>query len=152
MIKIVAVGKIKDNRLSSLIEDYLGKISHYHKIAVVEVKDEATDDDGRDILKIEGQRILDKIKDEEYVIVMDLHGKQIDSVSFAQKMDSLLIHYPKITFVIGGSTGLDDSVRHRANMSISFSQMTFTHQMSRLLLVEQIYRCFKILHNETYHK
>ena len=152
MIKILCVGKIKDKNLQNLIDDYTKKINNYHKLEIVEVKDEAINSETNKILKIEGDRLLEKIKDDEYVILLDLHGKSIDSISLAKKIDKLFINNSKITFVIGGSLGLDDCLRNRANEAIKLSDLTFLHQMTRLLVLEQIYRSFKILNNESYHK
>ncbi len=152
MIKILAVGKIKDRHLEALIEDYREKISRYHKIEIVEVKDEAIGKSEKDVLEIEGKRLLEKIQKDEYVLLLDLHGRPIDSVSFADKIDRLFISHPKITFVIGGSLGLSDEVRARAEEKIRLSDLTFLHGMTRLILLEQIYRSFKILNHETYHK
>lgn len=152
MIKIVSVGKVKDAHLKALIDDYAKRINRYHKLELVEVKDEAINDNEEEVLNKEGQRVLDKINDDEYVILMDLHGKSIDSVSLANKIDKLFISYAKITFVIGGSLGLSNDLRKRANEAIKLSDLTFLHQMTRLILLEQIYRCFKINNHETYHK
>lgn len=152
MIKILCVGKIKDKNLSNLIDDYIKKINRYHKLEVIEVKDEAINDNQELVLNSEGERVLKKIDDSDYVILMDLHGKTIDSVSFANKLDKLFINYSKIVFVIGGSLGLSKDLINRANERIKLSDLTFLHNMTRLILLEQIYRSFKILNNETYHK
>ena len=152
MIKIVCVGKVKDKNLLSLINDYTKKINSYHKLEIVEVKDEPIRDNPLQVLNTEGNRLLEKIQDDEYVILLDLHGKAIDSVSLANKIDKLFISHPKITFVIGGSLGLSENIRKRANEAIKLSDLTFLHQMTRLILLEQLYRCFKILNNENYHK
>lgn len=152
MIKIVCVGKLKDKNLESLINDYIKKINKYHKLEVVEVKDEPIICDEKSVLDKEGKRVLDKIGNDEYVILLDLHGKSIDSISLANKIDKLFISNSKITFVIGGSLGLSDDLRKRANEAIKLSDLTFLHQMTRLILLEQIYRSFKILNHETYHK
>lgn len=152
MIKLLCVGKIKDANLEALINDYLKKINKYHKIEIVEVKDEPIKDNQNDVLKIEAERLLSRIKDDEYVILIDLHGKNIDSISLANKIDKLFIEHSKITFVIGGSLGFGESIRQRANEKIKLSDLTFLHQMTRLIILEQIYRCFKILNNENYHK
>ncbi len=152
MIKIIGVGKVKDTHLKALIDDYVKRINHYHKLEVIEVNDEPIKDNEEDVLKIEGRRVLDKIANDEYVILLDLHGKTIDSVSLAVKIDRLFISNSKITFVIGGSLGLSDELRKRANEAIKLSDLTFLHQMTRLILVEQIYRSFKINNHETYHK
>lgn len=152
MIKVIAIGKVKDKHLSALIDDYIKKIQRYHKIEVIEVKDEPITDNEKAVLDKEGQRALDKIDAGEYVILLDLHGKSIDSLSLAEKIDSLFNSHPKITFVIGGSLGLSEKLRERANEKIRLSDLTFLHQMTRLILLEQIYRSFKILNHETYHK
>ena len=152
MIKLICVGKIKDKNLSSLIDDYIKKINHYHKLEVIEVKDEPINDNEKSVLNIEADKVLDKIDKDEYVILMDLHGKSIDSISLANKIDKLFVSYSKITFVIGGSLGLGDKLLDRANEKIKLSDLTFLHQMTRLILLEQIYRSFKILNHETYHK
>ena len=152
MIKILCVGKIKDKNLSQMIDSYLDKIRHYHNINIIEVKDEPITTNEKDVLEKEADRLLDKIGTDEYVILLDLHGKAIDSLSLADKLDKLFISHSKISFVIGGSLGLSDRLRKRANEAIKLSDLTFLHQMSRLILVEQIYRCYKILNNEVYHK
>ena len=152
MIKILCVGKIKDKNLSAMIDSYLDKIKHYHNIYIIEVKDEPITTNEKDVLEKEADRLLDKISNDEYVILLDLHGKAIDSISLANKLDKLFISNSKITFVIGGSLGLSDRLRNRANEAIKLSDLTFLHQMTRLILIEQIYRSFKILNNETYHK
>ena len=138
--------------MSELINDYAKKVSHYHKLEIIEVKDEPIRDNEKAVLDIEAQRVLNCISNDEYVILMDLHGKSIDSVGFANKIDKLFINNSKITFVIGGSLGLGDALLERANEKIKLSDLTFLHQMTRLILLEQIYRSFKILNNETYHK
>ncbi len=152
MIRIVCVGKVKDRHLSALIDDYAKRIDHYHRLEIVEVKDEAITGNEKDVLDKEGKRVLSKIGDDEYVILMDLHGKAIDSLSLAQKIDRLFNSHPKICFVIGGSLGLSEELIRRADERIRLSDLTFLHQMTRLILLEQIYRSFKILHHETYHK
>ena len=152
MIKILCVGRIKDKHLEALIDDYAKKINRYHKLEIAEVKDEAITGNEREVLNIEGKRLLEKIGKDEYVILLDLHGKTIDSLSLAEKIDKLFIGTSRLTFVIGGSLGLSDEVRARANERIRLSDLTFLHGMTRLILVEQIYRSFKILNHETYHK
>ena len=157
-IKIIAVGKIKENYLKEGINEYLVRLSAYAKTEIVEVPDSKVIDNPNegDILKVineEGERILSKIKSGEYVINLDLNKKEFDSVEFSKFIESKLVEGgSSITFVIGGSYGLSQKVKDRANYSISLSKMTFLHQMTRLILLEQIYRSFKILNNETYHK
>ncbi|MDO4500760.1 MAG: 23S rRNA (pseudouridine(1915)-N(3))-methyltransferase RlmH [Erysipelotrichaceae bacterium] len=152
MIKVIAIGKVKDKHLAALIDDYTTKVSYYHKIQVIEVKDEPIRDDEKEVLDKEAERVLEKIDSNEYVILLDLHGKSIDSISLANKIDKLFITNSKLTFVIGGSLGLGEALRKRANEAIKLSDLTFLHQMTRLVLMEQIYRSFKILNHETYHK
>ncbi len=152
MIRLICVGKVKDKHLSALIDDYCRKISRYHKIEIVEVKDEAITSNEKEVLDKEGERVLSKITEGEYVILLDLHGKSIDSVGFAEKIDRLFNSHSKICFVIGGSLGLSEKLIERADERMKLSDLTFLHQMTRLIILEQIYRGFKILHHETYHK
>lgn len=152
MIKLICIGKVKDANLKALIDDYSKKINRYHKLEIIEVKDEPIKDNEKNVLDIEADRALSKIDNDEYVILLDLHGKTMDSVEFANKIDKLFINYSKICFVIGGSLGLGEALLKRANFRLKLSDMTFLHQMTRLILLEQIYRGFKILNNETYHK
>lgn len=144
MIKIICVGKIKEKYLRDAISDYEKRISKYHKINIIEVEDS--------IMKEESIRILKNIKKDDFVITLEINGNVISSMEFANKIDKLFITNSNITFVIGGSDGIDDSVKERSNYSLSFSTLTFPHQLFRVILLEQIYRCFKILNNETYHK
>lgn len=152
MLKLICVGKVKDASLKALIDDYQKRIQKYHKLEVIEVKDEPIRDNEKEVLDIEASRIMSKIDKDDYVILLDLHGESLNSVSFANKIDKLFVSYSKITFVIGGSLGLGEEVRKRANYRLKLSDMTFLHQMTRLIILEQIYRCFKILNHETYHK
>ncbi len=144
MIKIVCVGKIKEKYLRDAISDYEKRISKYHKINIIEVEDSN--------MKEESIRILKNIKKDDFVITLEINGNVISSMEFANKIDKLFITNSNITFVIGGSDGIDDIVKERSNYSLSFSTLTFPHQLFRVILLEQIYRCFKILNNETYHK
>ena len=152
MLKLICVGRVKDASLKALIDDYRKRIQKYHKLEVIEVKDEPIRDNKKEVLDIEASRIMSKIEKDDYVILLDLHGESLDSVSFAKKIDKLFVSYSKITFVIGGSLGLGEEVKKRANYRLKLSDMTFLHQMTRLIILEQIYRCFKILNHETYHK
>ena len=157
-IKLYVIGKIKEEYLKLGIQDYLTRIKPYAAIEVFEVKDEAVKQNAslKDIEKakdIEGERILKLLKKEEYLIALDLNKKQYTSEEFAVFLDKKLVeNNASISFVIGGSYGLSEGLRTRSNFSISLSNLTFTHQMSRLILLEQIYRAFKINNNETYHK
>ena len=157
-IRIIAVGKIKEPYLKEGINEYLLRLSSYAKVEIIEVNDSKVKDNPNesDILKVtneEGERILSKIKNTDLVIDLDLNKKEFDSVSFSKFIqDKMVEGGSNITFVIGGSYGLSNKVKDRANYSISLSKMTFLHQMTRLILLEQIYRSFKIINNETYHK
>lgn len=144
MIKILCVGKIKEKYLGDGISDYLKRISKYHKIEIVEIKDSNINEEGAILLK--------RIDSRDYVITLDIEGNLIDSITLADKIDKTMIFSSNIVFVIGGSDGLAPLVKARSNYSLSFSKMTFPHGLFRLILLEQIYRAFKILNNETYHK
>ncbi len=152
MIRLLCVGKVKDRRLSELIGDYVDKIARYHKISVEEVKDEKIGSDEEAVKDREAERLLERIRDDEYVILLDLHGKALDSMAFAKLIDDSFIRHPKLTFVIGGSLGLGKAIVKRSDVRIRLSDLTFLHQMTRLILAEQIYRSFKLLNHETYHK
>ena len=156
-VRIVCVGKIKDSFNKQGIDEYKKRLSRYIKLDIIEVddakiKDNASPKEEDLVKKEEGIRILKQVKDNEYMILLDLHGKEIDSVEFSKIIDTTSIRFSTITFVIGGSLGLSDAVIQRANYILCLSKMTFTHQMTRVILLEQIYRSFKILNNEVYHK
>ena len=144
MIKIICVGKVKEKYLREAIADYQKRISRYHKIDIIEVEDSN--------MKEEAERINHYIKSNDYVITLEIDGHEIDSVELANRIDKLFITNSTITFVIGGSYGLHNDVKNRSDYNLSFSKFTFPHQLFRVILLEQIYRCFKILNNETYHK
>lgn len=157
-IKLICVGKLKEKYLDDGIKEYLKRISAYSDIEVIEVADERIPENPslaeETIVKSkEGRRILDKIKQDDYMILLDVQGKELDSIQFAERIEDCMINGKStIDFVIGGSLGHGEDVLTRANARISFSQMTFPHQLMRLILVEQIYRAFKIIRHETYHK
>ena len=156
-IKIYAIGKIKDFYKSGC-DEYIKRLSSYCKIEVIEVKDEPINDNPNEseITKakdIEGDRVMKLLKPSEYLIGLDLNKKELDSVEFSKYLFKKLEQAgSNISFVIGGSYGLSDKLKERVNDSLSISKFTFLHQMSRLILLEQIYRAFKINNNETYHK
>ena len=156
-IRLVCVGKIKDSFNKEGINEYLKRLSRYAKVEIVEVddvkiKDNASLKEEENVKKEEGIRILKKVKDNEYMILLDLHGEELSSENFSKKIDALMGHNSSLCFVIGGSLGLSSEVIKRANYRLCLSKMTFTHQMTRVILLEQIYRSFKILNNEVYHK
>lgn len=156
-IKIYAIGKIKDFYKSGC-DEYLKRISGYSKIEVIELKDESISDkpSPSEITKvkdIEGKRVLSLVKNGEYLIGLDLNKKQYTSEEFASFLNQKLIdNGANIAFVIGGSYGLSDELKKRVNTSICLSNMTLPHQLARLVLLEQIFRVFKIINNESYHK
>ena len=145
MIKIICVGKIKEKYLTDLIYDYKTRISKYQKIEIMELKDN----------NIEGEsnEILNHLNNKDYNILMDIDGKKINSVDLSNLIDSkFTTGYNTITFIIGGSNGVNEAVKENVQMLLSFSDMTFPHGLFRGILLEQIYRSFKILNNESYHK
>lgn len=156
-IKIYCIGKIKEQYLKDGINEYLKRISAYSNIEIVEVIDSKVRDNpnSSDIEKAkneEGERVLKLVKN-EYLIGLDLNKKEPTSEEFASFLQSKLVEGgSSVSFVIGGSYGLSDALKNRCNTSVSLSKLTFLHQMTRLILLEQIYRAFKILNNETYHK
>ncbi len=154
MISIVAVGKIKEKSLKALIDEYIKRISAYSKIEIIEVNDEPNDKLEDDKVKaLEGERILKQIKKDSYVILLSLQGKQLDSIEFAKTLDKINTYNSShITFVIGGSLGVSNEVEKRADLLLNLSKMTFPHNIARLIILEQIYRAYKINNNETYHK
>lgn len=149
MIKIICVGKIKDSNLKSLIDDYYKRITKYTSIQIIELKDE---NENYDEMKKESKEIENYLDSKSYNIALDRLGKNIDSINFSKLIDKTFISYPNINFIIGGSLGIDKSILDKCNIVLSFSSLTFPHQLFRLMLLEQIYRSFKILNNERYHK
>ena len=151
MIKIITVGHIKEKYLSDAIEEYKKRISKYTKLEIQEIKDEGILEKEK-ALSIEGEKILKNIQDKDYVITLEIDGKELSSEEFSKKIETIQIENSSITFIIGGSFGLSDKVKERSNLKISFSKLTFPHQLFRVILLEQIYRSFKIINNESYHK
>lgn len=153
-IKIIALGKIKEKFLKDGIDEFLKRLTPYTAIEIVELSPiEIKDNQIERALLEEGEKILANIKPDSYVITMEILGKQLSSEDFASKINEITISgISELVFVIGSSCGIAPTVSARANFKLSISKMTFLHQFARLLLVEQIYRAFKILKNETYHK
>ncbi len=157
-ITILAVGKIKEKFFREALEEYGKRLSRYCRLEIIEVLDEKTPDHAGEALKAqilqkEAERILGKISGDAYVITLEILGKELDSVSFSGMLQQLgVTGKSQIVFVIGGSLGLHESVSRRADRKISFSQMTFPHQLMRVILCEQIYRGFRIMNGEPYHK
>lgn len=157
-ITIISVGKIKEKYIKLGIEEFSKRLSRYCKLTMVEVPDEKTPDNASEremelIKDKEGKQILNKIKDNMYVIAMDLQGDMKTSEQFAKQLSQLALSGDSnVAFIIGGSLGLSDEVKKRANYKLCFSKMTFPHQLFRVMLLEQIYRAYKIMNNESYHK
>lgn len=156
-IRLLCVGKLKERFHKELVAEYCKRLSRYCKISVVEVEDEkiaegASDKEMQAVLEAEGKRILKQIRENEYLILLDLHGEQLDSISFSHLLKETTQRHSSLTFAIGGSLGVAPAVQNRADFRLCLSKMTFTHQMSRGILLEQIYRAFKIQRGETYHK
>ena len=156
-IKIYAIGKNKDFYKDG-VDEYLKRIGGYSKIQVIEVKDDSISDKPSDLeikkaIDNEGKRVLSLLKNNEFLIGLDLNKKEFTSEEFASfLLDKIVNNGSSVSFVIGGSYGLSDELKNRVNASICLSKLTFPHQLARLILVEQIYRAFKIINNETYHK
>ena len=154
-IKIIALGKIKEKFLKDGIDEFLKRLTPYTTIEIVELIPVEIKDENliKKALEQEAEKILANIKPDSYVITMEILGKQLSSEDFAQKINEVTISgMSELVFIIGSSYGIAPIVSQRANYKLSFSKMTFLHQFARLLLVEQIYRAFKILKGETYHK
>lgn len=158
MIKIIAVGKIKEKAMQQLLAEYQKRIQPYVKLEIIEVMDEQAPQSNSDaqnelVKQKEGERILAKLKENDYVILLDLAGKMLSSEQLAKKITQIQTYQsPDISFVIGGSLGLFKDVIHRANERLKISDMTFPHQIVRLLVLEQVYRAYKINYHEPYHK
>lgn len=157
-IQIICIGKLKEKYWSEAISEYSKRLSRFCSLEIIELKearlpDKASHAEEEAVKMEEGRSILKAIKEGTYVITLEILGKQLTSPELAAKMENLSLEgKSNITFVIGGSLGLSEEVSKRANFKLSFSKMTFPHQMMRVILLEQIYRSFKINRNETYHK
>ena len=139
------MGKIKEQYLNDLIDDYKTRISKYHKLEIIELKDTNNLEEERD-------NILKHIGNQDYVISLDIDGKEFDSVALSEVIDKAFLTNGTITFIIGSSYGLHEDIKNKSNLCLSFSRLTFPHGLFRGILLEQIYRSFKILNNESYHK
>lgn len=155
---ILCVGKLKEKYFTDAVKEYGKRLTRYGKLDIIEVQDEKTPDKASEALENqikqkEAERLFKHMKDSMYVVALDIDGKQYDSVSFAGQLNNWMVKgVSHIAFVIGGSLGLHDTIRERADAKISFSQMTFPHQLMRVILLEQVYRAHRILNHEPYHK
>ena len=150
MIKIICIGKIKENYLKEAINEYKKRISKYTNIEIIELDD--YNYDLKKTLLTEYNNIIKVMNPGDYNILLDINGQELDSISFAKKINDTLSINSNITFIIGGSFGVLDELRDKVNYRLSFSKLTFPHQLFRVLLLEQIYRAYKINNNEEYHK
>ena len=157
-ITVITVGKIKEKFLKDAIAEYSKRLSKYCKLEIVEVADEKTPDNASEVVEDairskEAERILKYVKDDAFVITLEINGKQLSSEELADKIDKLGVQGTShIIFIIGGSIGLGQEVLQKSNYALSFSKMTFPHQLMRVVLLEQIYRSYRIINGEPYHK
>ena len=157
-ITLVTVGKIKEKFFEDAIKEYSKRLSRYCKLEILQVADEKTPEGASEAVELqikekEGQRILSLIRDDAYVIALAIEGKMLDSEELAERIEKLGVSgISQIVFVIGGSLGLSAQVMKRADYALSFSRMTFPHQLMRVILLEQIYRSYRIMTNQPYHK
>ena len=157
-ITILAVGKCKERYWLDAVREYEKRLSRYCRLELLEVADEKTPDGAgenlnRQILDKEGKRLLAKIAEDDFVITLEIQGKMPDSVELSQKLEQWGVQgKSSLVFLIGGSLGLSEEVRKRSNYALSFSRLTFPHQMMRVILLEQIYRAYRIMNGEPYHK
>ncbi len=156
-IRVICVGKLKEKYWESACAEYLKRLGGYCSPTVVEVKEaklpaNASPADEQNVMIKEGRDILAKIDSSDYVIALDIQGRELDSPGIAKRIAEIAFDHSRIDFIIGGSLGLSDEVRKRADMKLSFGKITLPHQLARVVLLEQIYRAFKINAGETYHK
>ena len=151
MIKILCVGRLKEKYWVDSVSEYAKRLSKYTKLEVIEVLDEKTDD-AKVALRKEGERLEKYIQPKDFVITLEIGGKELSSLEFSKELEILQMQNSSIVFVIGGSCGLDASIRERSDIALSFSKFTFPHQLFRVMLLEQLYRAYKILNHEQYHK
>ena len=157
-ITVITVGKIKEKYLKDAIAEYSKRLSKYCKLEIIEVADEKTPDNASEVVEVairskEAERILKYVKDDAFIITLEINGKQLSSEELADKIDKLGVQGTShIIFIIGGSIGLGQEVLRESNYALSFSKMTFPHQLMRVILLEQIYRSYRIINGEPYHK
>ena len=151
MIKIITVGQLKEKYLKDAVEEYKKRLSKYTNLEIIEIKDEGLVEEKKAI-ELEGEKINKYLDNKDYIITFEIEGKQMSSVEFSEKLERIQIENSNIVFIIGGSYGLSNSIKDKSNLKLSFSKMTFPHQLFRVILLEQIYRSFKIMNNEKYHK
>lgn len=150
MISIICVGKIKEKYFRDAVAEYVKRIGKYSKISIIEVED--YDYDKEKTLKKEATNIKKHINPKDYIITLEIDGKLSDSLNLSMELEKTYMKNSNITFIIGGSYGLDNSIKEISNYKLSLSKLTFPHQLFRVILLEQLYRVFKIINNESYHK
>ena len=151
MIRIICVGKIKETYLKDAIKEYEKRLSKYTKLEIIEVKDSGIEDISK-CLKIEEENVNKYLKEKDYLILLDINGKSYTSIELSNHLEELEQKNANIVFLIGGSYGVSENLKKKAMENISFSKLTFPHQLFRVMLLEQLYRCYKIKNNESYHK
>lgn len=151
MIKIIAIGSIKEKYLKDAISEYQKRLQKYTNLEIIELKDESFDDIEKTLEK-EAEKIKKHISERDYLITLEIEGKQLDSMEFSKKLENIKMESSNITFIIGGSYGLSPEIKEMSKFHLSISKMTFPHQLFRVILLEQIYRAYKIENNESYHK
>lgn len=150
MIKIICIGKVKEKFYREAIEEYKTRLSKYTKLEIIELPD--YNYDIKKTIKGESDNIIKILNKSDYNILLDVKGEEFDSVTLSQKIENTLISHSNINFIIGGSYGVSDELKGMCNKRLSFSKLTFPHQLFRIILLEQIYRSFKIINHEEYHK
>lgn len=156
-VNVVCVGKLKEKFLKDGCNEYLKRLSAFAKVNVIEVSEERcgdnpSDNEIKNVIEKEGERIISKIPKGSFVIPMCIEGKEYSSPDFSQEIEKISMNFSTITFVIGGSFGLSDKVKSLSKLKLSFGKMTLPHQLARMILLEQVYRAFSISHNSKYHK
>ena len=151
MIKVICIGKLKENYLKEAEEEYLKRLKKYTNIELIELQDSNIDDE-KIALEKEKELVKKQLTGKEYLVTLEIEGKELSSIELAEKLDKTFITNSNITFLIGGSYGIHPSIIEKSNVKLSFSKMTFPHQLFRILLLEQLFRSYKILNHEKYHK
>lgn len=146
MIKIICFGKLKENYLVTAVNDYYERVNKYHKISILELKD------SENIIDEEKELLKTIQNDKSYKILLDIKGEEVSSIEFSTLINDKLTHFSSITFIIGSSNGVSENIKNFVNQKISFGKITMPHGLFRAVLLEQVYRSFKILNNESYHK
>ena len=151
MIKLITIGTLKEEYLRKAQEEYKKRIEKYTNVEIIELKEEGLVEEQKAI-KLEADKIKKYLNEKDYIITLEIEGKEYTSIEFAEKIRNIQIENSNITFIIGGSYGLSETIKQKAKLHCSFSKMTFPHQLFRIILLEQIYRSFKINNHESYHK